>query len=463
VITTVAAIVRAEAPELEAVQDRRDIFWCIAPASVFDDSIVTSRLAVSMSGTAIVNEIEQRKADELNASEYAGKVSRRYQAREHDPAVDLGGKRYAKRRKFSACDVEPEFFRPEPIAFEDLDRQRRTLSDLRDRAEEILYSSFDPYMERTATGPPLFARRELSRDMDDRILDTYAHMSADQVALHEDVPESRVRILRESAGQCPDGVEDEGQGIDHGERVLLSEQLHSDPACNWHDSRTILAYGETFRDTQTDWYTKALRKLPSQGRRSDPRRLRAERYRKQIKARSPKALDQLESNATALLKTQSEPSIHRAPEPPKSMPRVVRRPQEARKWLVRYGGDIEELASTVRAGWQNDPKRREIRETRLVPAIDRIVHREKRVRTDDIALALDCHRDTIAEIVRVTKPRRPRSARRRLPPPVSSPCKPEPTVHELVLQSAQRGIWGALCENTGLIGEQPGAAVWDAT
>ena len=46
----------------------------------------------------------------------------------------------------------------------DLSLQYRTASDLRDRAEEILYRSFHPYIHRSRPGPPLFEdRRERPR------------------------------------------------------------------------------------------------------------------------------------------------------------------------------------------------------------------------------------------------------------------------------------------------------------
>jgi hypothetical protein len=149
----------------------RDIFWCLEPASVFDDSIVTSRLAVSMGGTAIVNEIEQRKRE--------------------------GFSRRSRAEREGGVLVEDD-----PV----IERvQQQTLADLRGRAEEILYSSLDPYMDRAMPAHlPLFHdRREIPprRSVDDRILGvTYAEMDLDQVALHEDIPESRVRLLRRAAG-----------------------------------------------------------------------------------------------------------------------------------------------------------------------------------------------------------------------------------------------------------------------
>ncbi len=183
-----------DAPKLETDSpDPRsvpaDVFWCIAPVSVFDTELIGSRQAVSMWGTAIRKDVLGRYRVFIDlkrpkATGYLGKVTPPYNARyEADPIVSEGRQRGdwyvskndtmmrgSKHKLASGDSVHLDALPPKLSTEEssDLSLQYRTASDLRDRAEEILYRSFDPYMHRVAPGPPLFEDRRERRAHDRR-------------------------------------------------------------------------------------------------------------------------------------------------------------------------------------------------------------------------------------------------------------------------------------------------------
>ena len=124
--------------------------------------------------------------------------------------------------------------------------QAQTISDLEDRAEQILFQMVHGDAEPVAAGRPLFddTREPLiededgrasdrTRTQDDRILSTtYAEMGDEQVAQREGIPVSRVHLLRRAAEHGARGLDlpdDEMPNEDHETRPVKRRTSEIEP------------------------------------------------------------------------------------------------------------------------------------------------------------------------------------------------------------------------------------------
>jgi hypothetical protein len=374
--------------------------------------------------------------------------------------------------------------------------QAQTLSDLEDRAEELLFEVVHGDVERVAPGRPLFDDQRSSsvqdedgrvsdrrRELDDRLLGpTYAEVDVAEVGGLEGVPPSRIGLLRRSAGQAWGGI-----GLPDDRVPMPRERDATRPA---RKRTTALARKPRIDEDPIDIDDS----MPFQGRSSDqrgfdrdseistePDRLRLPDRRARGVEGSPEWLagaalaevDRwdnsrglgpwvLDKRATEWLQLREMTKggrERRATQPPDQSGRIVmRRPEAAAQWLSRLSDmPLADLAAQGMPPGRPTSAQGVVRER--LRAIILYLRRRDTASVYDIATALGRSPRAVEKLIKQPKPvvrMAPVVARA---PVAHPPRQIVPTTHDTLTEQAERvGVVGLLGGARGLFAEE-----WDAS